>query len=74
MLIAVSKGMQAVKLCSNKIHQFLITGDALAYVNLYYCHKTAVVVVLEQVCATELENFLDVLMSLKNYLFSFIHL
>ena len=43
MTAAVSKGTQAVKLCSNKIFQVL-TGDAgqLTQVNLYYGHKTVV--------------------------------
>jgi len=40
-LVAISKGMQAVKLCTNKILQFLTVADF----DLYNGHKMVVVVV-----------------------------
>jgi len=45
---AISKGMRAVKLCSNKILQFL-TGCLLTQVVLYNGRKTVVVEYLNRV-------------------------
>jgi len=45
-LVAVIKGIQAVKLCTNKILQFLIGAFQLTQVGLYNGRKTVVVVVL----------------------------
>jgi len=42
----LSKGMQAVKLCTNKILQFLTKRCQLTKVDLYNGHKTVVVVLL----------------------------
>ena len=46
-LVAVSKGMRAVKLCTNKILQVLNWRCRLTQVDLYNGRKTVVVVVVE---------------------------
>jgi len=45
-LVAVSKGMRAVKLCTNKILQVLNWSCRLTQVDLYNGRKTVVVVVV----------------------------
>jgi len=55
-LIAISKGMRTVQLCTNKILQFLTRRCQLMQIDLYDGHKRVVAVVVSSVIMGDKEK------------------